>query len=447
MARNRKSFDEFLSFSNLINNNNFFSKKKAISPVVATALLLVVAVVAVVTFQGWFGNLESSIFSDVEIKSNSATDNTLSVDSIVGNTLYIKNNVEENLSINDLKIGDIVCNVSKNLSLGMNEIDISSCINNVSISTPDVVIITDKQVVQKSVFLKNKGGVSSGSGGTEESASLDCSSLDGGEWVLVPGNSGLGTSDFCVMKYEAKNDGSDNPISQPTGTPWVDINQTDARAACKSLGDNYSLITDPQWVTMARNAENTDSNWNSSTVGDGYMWTGHNDGNPFRALSVSDANDYYDQTNDSDNGTCDGDFSSWDSEDPWGCEGQKRVLELSNGEIVWDVAGNVDEWTNDTLEEPDSGLDLGSDISGWYEWTNISGTGYEYLGPSVSTYDYINGIGRVYADNNDASGIIHGFRRGGAWHEGSDAGVFTLYLPYHPSTTYARLSFRCSYTP
>jgi flagellin-like protein len=179
MARSRKSFDKFLSFSNLINNNNFFSQKKAISPVVATALLLVVAVVAVVTFQGWFGNLESSIFSDVEIKSNSATDNTLSVDSIVGNTLYVKNNVEDNLSINDLKIGDIVCNVSKNLSLGMNEVDVSSCINNVSISTPDVVIITDNQVVQKSVFLKDakvSSDSSSGSGDEESilSSSLSC---------------------------------------------------------------------------------------------------------------------------------------------------------------------------------------------------------------------------------------------------------------------------------
>ena len=36
-------------------------------------------------------------------------------------------------------------------------------------------------------------------------STLDCSSMADGEWVRVPGDQTYGTSDFCVMKYEAKN--------------------------------------------------------------------------------------------------------------------------------------------------------------------------------------------------------------------------------------------------
>jgi flagellin-like protein len=151
-------------------NRCFFISKKAISPVVATALLLVVAVVAVVTFQGWFGNLESSIFSDVEIKSNSATDGTLIIERVVGDILYIINNIENNLSINDLEIDGNTCSLADNLSLGMNEVNVSDCVDSSSTSTPDIVLIADKQVVEKSVFLKNRdvsGGSSQILGETE----------------------------------------------------------------------------------------------------------------------------------------------------------------------------------------------------------------------------------------------------------------------------------------
>jgi formylglycine-generating enzyme required for sulfatase activity len=480
---------------------------KAISPVVATALLLVVAVVAVVGFQGWFDTFQSSLFGDVELDSNSAADSTLSIEGVIGNTLYVKNNIADNLSIVSLKIDDDLCNLSgqDNLSLNVDELDISSCLDNLSSSSVDVVLITSNQVVEKKVFLKNVNIVESGSGGGSESFSsctldgqsvshganytfykydkpynsdsgctgisqertctdgtLDGSSdydtascndaiapSQGGEWVLVFGNSGLGTSDFYVMKYEAK-DVSGTPTSQPSQTPWVSINQTDANLECESLGEGYHLITDPQWVTMARDAENNPNNWNTSEVGNGYMFTGHNDGNPSNILSVINTGDYYDQTGDSDTGTCDGASKTWDSENPWGCEGQKRVLELASGEIIWDVAGNVWEWTNDTIEEPDSALGLeGTDGWGWHEWDEISGTGYEYLGPSVQTYNYINGVGRVYADNNGATdgGTMHAFLRGGDNDRGSDAGTFALFLAYAPSGMYTGSGFRCSYAP
>ena len=40
---------------------------------------------------------------------------------------------------------------------------------------------------------------------SKSTANTFCSDLADGEWVKVPGDPNYGTSDFCVMKYEAKN--------------------------------------------------------------------------------------------------------------------------------------------------------------------------------------------------------------------------------------------------
>jgi len=55
-------------------------------------------------------------------------------------------------------------------------------------------------------------------------------------YVFIYGNAVLGTSDFCVMKYEAKNDGSGKAVSTASGTPWVNITQTDAITAATATG-------------------------------------------------------------------------------------------------------------------------------------------------------------------------------------------------------------------
>ena len=46
-------------------------------------------------------------------------------------------------------------------------------------------------------------------------------------YIRVPGNSRFGTTDFFVMKYQAKDDGSGNAISAAAGSPWVSISQRD----------------------------------------------------------------------------------------------------------------------------------------------------------------------------------------------------------------------------
>ena len=52
---------------------------------------------------------------------------------------------------------------------------------------------------------------------------LSCGDLSG-DWIRVPGNVAYEGRDFCVMKYEAKEEsdgsGGSTPTSEPAGTPW-----------------------------------------------------------------------------------------------------------------------------------------------------------------------------------------------------------------------------------
>ena len=149
-----------------------------------------------------------------------------------------------------------------------------------------------------------------------------------GDWVSVPGDSDYGTFDFCVMKYEAKNVSS-AATSVASDTPWVYISVTNAETQCQSIG--AQLISNDQWDTIATNISNQASNWSDSSVGSGDLNTGHSDNSPSSPLAAS-----------TDSNACSGtgqtcDDVSWDS--------QKRTHTLSNGEVIWDIAGNVHEWT------------------------------------------------------------------------------------------------------
>ena len=159
-------------------------------------------------------------------------------------------------------------------------------------------------------------------------------------YILIPSDPTLGTSEFCVMQFEAKNV-SGTPTSQTSGTPWVNIDIATAFNECASItvsGFNgvFRLISNPEWITIARNIERQPSNWSNGTVGDGTLISGHNDNFPSNIISVSDINNPYDQTGNS--------GSSGPNE--------RRTFSLSNGNIIWDFGGNVSEFvdwdTNDS---------------------------------------------------------------------------------------------------
>jgi hypothetical protein len=236
------------------------------------------------------------------------------------------------------------------------------------------------------------------------------------DWV----DSGYG---FCVMKYEAKEGGttctgaknSHCPVSTPSGTPWVSITQTEAIDTCNALGNGAHLITNAEWTLIARSAEGVSSNWNGTV-----MYRGHSDGTPANSLASDGSDPYY------------GTGQSSPSE-------QRRTLTLANGQTIWDLAGNVYEWNNNTCT-------IGTGTGNWYnsgawiEWTDSNLSDHEkYIAGPSGSFMGTNGVGRYYGCSANGNAVL----RGGTWDNGTDAGVFTLALNYSSAYSHARIGFRC----
>ncbi len=394
-----------------------FIDRKGITPVVAVALLLVVAVLAVVGFQTWYGSYSSGLFSNAE---KSSQFENINIQTVVGGSLYIKGT------------GDIVkvesngkdCHISGVYNKTMNQIFASDCFVS---GENKIVVYTKQNVYSKEIYLsdyKYKNPCPSG-------------------FILVPGNIDLGTSNFCVMKYEAKNV-SGVATSQAADTPWVNINQTEARAVCSSLGSGYHLITDAEWLTIAMLAESNPSNWANGTIGS----------------NVPSGGMYRGNVNLSDNISC-GDGSVLDGNTAGtNClvgSRNKRTLDIS-GNMIWDFSGNVWEWDNDTI--PASSRYYGGNNT-WMSYNSNDGTGRIAKSPTFPSlklppngWNADQGMGRYYDGYSSSgtwtgssySGTTAGFVRGGDWTYGAFAGAFTLHLDNPPSYRNLNFGFRCSYS-
>ncbi len=394
-----------------------FNGKKAVHPVIAVTLLVSLGVLAVVGFQNWYSNYQAGLQNKVE---NQETENIQTkIDRVVGSNLYFRNGFDENITVTDVKVNGTSCLINGSYNSGLQTLDLSSCNVNLS-GNVEIVVFTNKGIFSKKEYFKNSVNLES---------SLDCSSLNGGEWVEVLGSGTFSTSDFCVMKYEAKEDSSgacpdgdtvNCPISQASSSPWVSINQTNAQIECESLGEGYHLITNAEWMTIARNIEQVQSNWADNTIGSTVSSGG---GLKRGNVGITDS-------------------VSYDGSNPESGTGRntKALLNLSNGEGIWDLSGNVWEWTNDTCSQ--ANWDTGANI----EWTVSSPdlSDYEILnaGP-LGNYNSSHGVGRYYGCSSEGNRFI----RGGLNTLGATSGVFSINLNIGASTSSTAFGFRCAYTP
>lgn len=305
-----------------------------------------------------------------------------------------------------------------------------------------------------------------------DNSSWSVSAVPASGWVEVPGNSSYSTQNFLAMKYEAKYDcNSDGDgdtaatcsapadsdagldwrdtdkqaskvVSTENGAPIVHITQTEAINACPS---GYHLITNNEWMTIARNIEAQSTNWANGVVGS----TVSSGGGLKRGNVGND------------------DSVGYNGADPEQGAGRnaKAKLVLSNGSELWDLSGNVWEWNNDTIQRKDQPVAWNgtSNRSGW-EWSGFSNDGLswylrEYKAGSPLQIDNVqpadhslnanHGVGRIYhySDSADATTTVYAFRRGGDWSNTSVAGVFALTLDIAPSYRNGRIGFRCASDP
>ena len=278
---------------------------------------------------------------------------------------------------------------------------------------------------------------------TATNSATSCAGLAGGTWVLVPGDATYGTSDFCVMKYEAK-DVSSVATSQAALSPWVNISQTAAISACQALGSGYSLISNADWLTLGANIANVASNWSTGSVGTGAINRGHSDNNPGGACAAStDDSLGWVQTD------CTAKNSSGD------VFNQKRTHTLSNGSVVWDLSGNVFDWTSYVIPNVSAkpyGSADGSPVNGSREFTTVNSgltsMTREELTPTNAQKAFWNdtwasstyGTGQYYSGTNGSGGALP---RGFGWDDGAAAGLFAASLADAPSYSFPYIGFRC----
>ena len=255
----------------------------------------------------------------------------------------------------------------------------------------------------------------------EETNSDDCPPY----WVRVPGNTLYNTRTFCVMKYEAKIKGQDNgnvaysssyePESRPGGTPWVNISQTNAKNECQSIGAH--LVTEDEWLTIVRNIELQPINWSGGQIGSGYIPRGNSNSS-----------------------------AAMDGTNPLSGINQ-RTLTLSNGEVIWDIAGNVWDWTDATILGKDEPKGAVNPAFGWYEYSNLYSYGTfspERLLPLNPSWNSTQGYGKIYTSGVATDLSTYSFCRGSNWAYGSSAGALSLALDTAPSAAVSFIGFRCA---
>ncbi len=283
------------------------------------------------------------------------------------------------------------------------------------------------------------------SGSAPATVATDSSSSTGSpcptNFIPVPGSGTYGTNDFCVMKYEAKIQGNDVgnqtynsafvPESRASGTPWASISQTNAIAEAQTACDGCHLVTEAEWMTIAQNVLSVASNWSGGSVGSGYIFSGHNDNSPANSLAAAADSDPYAGTGQS------------------SPSNQKRTLTLSNGEVIWDLAGNVYEWVPSTIaggQQPGFSGQSSYSSTQWYSGTLIqnglpNSSMPSYTGISgASSWGTSQGIGSVYS--NYAETLVKSYRRGGFYNDNAGAGVLRLSLSGDASNTSTIHGFR-----
>jgi len=274
-------------------------------------------------------------------------------------------------------------------------------------------------------------------------------------YIPVPWNMDFWQPAFCVAKYEMSYADSywdtlstawnmfntvsytwaKIPASMTWKFPIAGITQQQAIDSCKSIWSWYHLITNNEWMSIARNIEQQPVNWSNWITWSWYIYTW-----------VSNSSQWcYDVT-----------FylytslvrvwvtKTW----PWfgntSCD-NKRKLTLSNWEKIWDLSWNVQEhvnkantidwvnynlWTNPTLWNANGGWGV--------RWNTLITINRLLYWPLLDNLDVQNWVWFIFQGNWVE------FIRGGNSYYGADDGIYQLNLLQSSDYSNGLVGFRCA---
>jgi hypothetical protein len=299
-------------------------------------------------------------------------------------------------------------------------------------------------------------------------------------YVAIPANGSLNVEEFCIMKYEAKAWQDDNgdsqitiseldettwsfnantwtsvdnlttthkPVSHFNKKPWTtsmvkswsmcdDLNSETLRIGIdtdQNSDGTYALTSNPEWMTMARNIESVAINWTSGIVGNGCIKQGNISQNYF----CNDIQSGFNGTNFNIYTVPSGLTSSTN---------QLAKLIFSNGEEIWDLAGNLYEWVD---WRPDNVPNFVSWTTRAHQSGNYNAIEFNNLDTNIDITDQMfpdswspldgslngaNGVGRYFGSKQDFIQPGGGAARGGAFSlAGQHSGIYGLHVGFHMS--------------
>ncbi len=247
---------------------------------------------------------------------------------------------------------------------------------------------------------------------------------------------------FCVMAYEARKDGSNNLSASPSDTTL--FTQLDKGASntlknyldaqCRTLttgtSSKFALISNAEWMTVARNISRQSGNFNSSALSRGYSTTSNT--GPTASTNVLDI----------------------------GSGSNKRTLSVLgwNGSSanslsdIWDFAGNLGEFVNVALSSDAAAPLDGASYNQFIEFSstdlsssNFFGTPSNWQPFNSSWTNTSNGTGAYKVLDSTLTGTII---RGGRYNSGTGAGIYSIeVLDPAGLPTATDIGFRCVYKP